>query len=80
MPSTIHHYPKFLICLQVEQEDRAVRVPAFTWDEINSGSIAGISSIKQAEEGVGHQIDVCLSADITSKTFTHILRFLYAGL
>ncbi|XP_030828131.1 rho-related protein racA [Strongylocentrotus purpuratus] len=65
---------------KVEQEDRAVRVPAFTWDEINSGSIAGISSIKQAEEGVGHQIDVCLSADISSKTFTHILRFLYAGI
>ncbi|XP_041458150.1 rho-related protein racA-like [Lytechinus variegatus] len=63
-----------------QQEDRAVRVPAFTWDEINSGSIAGLSSIKQAEEGVGHQIDVCLSADISSQTFKHVLRFLYAGI
>ncbi|XP_071477627.1 rho-related protein racA-like [Diadema antillarum] len=63
-----------------QQENRPVRVPAFSWEEINSGAVAGLSSIQEAGEEASHRIDICLSADITVETFKHVLEFLYRGL
>ncbi|XP_064643451.1 rho-related protein racA-like [Lineus longissimus] len=56
-------------------------VNKITWEEINSGTVSGLAGIKEEKTGASGKIRtvITLSDDITAKTFTHVLEFLYAG-
>ncbi|XP_064634886.1 rho-related protein racA-like [Lineus longissimus] len=51
------------------------------WEEINSGTVLGLSGIKEEKTGGSGKIHtlITLNDDITAKAFTHVLEFLYAG-
>jgi hypothetical protein len=56
-------------------------VDKISWEDINSGKVLGLLGIREEKTGESGKIRtvVTLSDDVTAKTFTHVLEFLYAG-
>ena len=62
----------------------SAKVWNFTWEDINEGKIAGLAGILDVASQDGSELDkpktqVTISADISYKTFRHVLEYLYTG-
>ena len=67
--------------VQVNQLEKVSDTVSYEWEDINKGSIKGISKIydENSSEKVAKCTVIELSDNVHGKEFVQVLRFLYTG-